>query len=176
VTDEDAALAAAFLRDRDEAAFRALYRRHTPALYRVAWRFLGGDGADAEEVVQETWTVAAERLANFHGESSLRSWLTGIALNRCREALRRAARAPHAALDAVPAAASAAAAGASRLDLERALAALPPGYREVLVLHDVEGYSHLEIAEILGVAPGTSKSQLSHARRALRARLGGAES
>jgi RNA polymerase sigma-70 factor (ECF subfamily) len=162
VTDEDAALAAAFLRDRDEAAFRALYRRHTPALYRVAWRFLGGDGADAEEVVQETWTVAAERLANFHGESSLRSWLTGIALNRCREALRRAARAP--------------AAGASRLDLERALAALPPGYREVLVLHDVEGYSHLEIAEILGVAPGTSKSQLSHARRALRAQLGGAES
>ena len=114
-------------------------------------------------------------MASFRGQSSLRSWLTGIALNRCREALRVAARAPRAALEAAPATASAAAAGASRLDLERALAALPPGYREVLVLHDVEGYSHLEVAEILGVAPGTSKSQLSHARRALRERLGGAE-
>ncbi len=169
---EDAPLVAAFLRDRDEAAFLALYRRHTAALYRAAWRFLGGDGAEAEEAVQEAWVVAAERLGSFQGESSLRSWLTGIVLNRCRESLRRSTRAARAPLAVAPAAAPAPAGGLSRLDLERALAELAPGYREVLVLHDIEGYSHLEVAAILGIAPGTSKSQLSHARRALRARLG----
>jgi RNA polymerase sigma-70 factor (ECF subfamily) len=159
----------AFLKRRDEASFLALYRRHTPYLYRLALRLLGGRRAEAEDAVQDTWLRATGRLAEFRGEASLRTWLAGFTINCCRERRRTPERAPAAsAPDADPAPRPPV---EHRLDLERAIAALPDGYREVLVLHDLEGYTHEEIAERLGIASGTSKSQLSRARADLRARV-----
>jgi RNA polymerase sigma-70 factor (ECF subfamily) len=166
--EADTALVAAVLSRGDEARFRVLYRRHTPALFRLALRLSGGASADAEDAVQETWIRAGRRLASFRGDSAFRTWLSGILVNRCRETRRERARETDAAVDDEPCTAPPA---AERIDLERALAALAPGYREVLVLHDVEGYTHEEIAGLLGVDAGTSKSQLSRARRAMRAAL-----
>ena len=165
----------AFLRRSDETSFRTLYRSHTPDLYRFALRMLGGRAPEAEEAVQITWTLAVQNLAGFRWESSLRTWLTGIALNTCREMRRRRAR------EGGPAGSGARESGAGPLprqdgagmDLKRAIASLPEGYREILVLHDIEGYTHEEIAGLLGIDPGTSKSQLSRARRELRERLSG---
>jgi RNA polymerase sigma-70 factor (ECF subfamily) len=165
--DEDAAAVHAFLVRGDEDSFVALYRRHTPYLYRLALRLLGGRPAEAEDAVQETWLRAAARLAEFRGESALRTWLAGFAINCCREIRRRSEV-------AAPEEAAAERCGppaGHRLDLERAIAALPHGYREVLVLHDLEGHTHEEIALRLGISAGTSKSQLSRARRALRERI-----
>lgn len=168
---DDRALAARVIADGDAAAFRTLYRRHTPALYAIAMR-LGGDPADAEDAVHDTWIRAVEVLARFEWRSALRTWLAGILINRLRELERR--RRPVVALDdallprespvALPH-------GVDPIDLEAAIAALPPGYRRVLVLHDVEGFTHDEIASLLGVDTGTSKSQLSRARRHLRRAL-----
>jgi RNA polymerase sigma factor (sigma-70 family) len=167
---EDAELVEAFLGSGDEAAFRELYRRHTPALYAFAMRFVGGAGRGAEDVVQETWLRAFDALRRFGGRSALRTWLVGIAINCAREALRRRRRGlPF----EVPERDEPAPDPAVRMDLEEAIRSLPDGYRAVLVLHDVEGMTHAEIGERLGIEPGTSKSQLSRARRALRARWNG---
>lgn len=158
---------AAVVTNADDAAFRALYRRHTPVLYAFALR-LQGNADDANDVVQESWIRAVRALRHFAGKSSVRTWLSGIVLNCCRE--RWAARGD--SLDVVPDVLPAPAEHADlRLDLERAIAALPTGYRAVVVLHDIEGYTHEEIAARLGVEPGTSRSQLARARRDLRRRL-----
>ena len=148
----------------------ALYREHTPYLYRLALRLVGGRTAEAEDAVQDTWLRATARLAEFRGQSSLRTWLAGFAINCCRERWRR--REPDAARAGEPARDDPV---VVRLDLERAIAALPDGHREVFVLHDLEGFTHEEIAARLGVVPGTSKSQLSRARSALRAHMARAE-
>jgi RNA polymerase sigma-70 factor (ECF subfamily) len=161
---------AAFLASRDEEAFREIYRTHTPVLYRIALRVLSRDAPGAEDAVQLAWMRGVRGLAGFRWESSLRTWLIGIVIRCCRESYRGGESREMEVTDA----ASRATARAERIDLERAVAALPQGYREILVLHDVEGYSHREIAAWLGIAEGTSKSQLSHARRAVRRRLGGA--
>jgi RNA polymerase sigma-70 factor (ECF subfamily) len=160
----DADDVAAILRERDEAGFLRLYRAHTPALYRVAMRLLGAR-SEAEDAVQETWLRAVTRLADFRGQSALRTWLTGITINCCREAWRRRTAGNG---RAAPSETGAADDPADALDLARALQRMPEGYREVLVLHDVEGFTHQEIGSLLGVAPGTSKSQLFSARRAMR--------
>jgi RNA polymerase sigma-70 factor (ECF subfamily) len=166
--DADEALIAAFLRDRDPAAFGGLFDRHTPALYALAVRLVGGPGREAEDVVQETWVRAVERFEGFGWRSQLRTWLLGIAINCARELLRR--RSPGFPLEAVGEPAPAPQLPLpERIDLERALRALPDGYRAVVVLHDVLGLTHAEIGERLAISPGTSKSQLSRARRALRA-------
>lgn len=170
---EDRRLVADFLKQRDEHAFRRLYRAHTPRLYQIVLRLLQQRERDAEEVVQDTWVRAVERLPQFRWDSQLQTWLVGIAVNRCRELLRgRQRRSNLYALENcaedLPARSSDAHA---RIDLENALAALPEGYREVLVLHDISGYTHEEIGAMLGLHAGTSKSQLFHARQALRAAL-----
>ena len=172
IDDDDRALVSRFLTRRDEAAFRALYRRHTPFLYRFLLRWTGGRAAEAEEGLQETWIRAVEGLADFAWRSSLKTWLAGIAIRWSRERARRLGREAHAPESEVAAAAPITS-EIDRIDLERAVAALPAGYREALVLHDVEGYTHEETAQLLGVEPGTSKSQLSRARRTLRAFLTG---
>jgi RNA polymerase sigma-70 factor (ECF subfamily) len=151
----------------DEDAFRALYRRHTPGVYQFVLRLVGGNVQEAEDVIQETWMRAARGLEGFRWQSALRSWLTGIALNRVREMARKRKRSlvevegewefPTAASDP-----------GRRIDLERALELLPPGFRTVLVLHDVEGFTHEEIGNQLGITDGTSKSQLHGARKAMR--------
>lgn len=158
----------------DEPAFRELYRRHTPRLYLFAFRMLGGLESDAEDVVQDTWLRAVERLAGFRWEAQLSTWLIGIGANLCRDRLRRAGR--HMAIEVDDGHLPGLPAGEAeaRIDLERAIALLPTGYRDVLLLHDVAGLTHTEIGERLGIAEGTSKSQLFFARRTMRRLLSGA--
>lgn len=162
----DHALAQALLLRGDEQAFRQLYARHTPRLFALVLRMVGGAEHDAEDVVQETWIRATETLGAFRWEAAFGTWLTGIGINVARGLLRRQGR--WTPLDDGAEPWRSAPAHGDRIDVERALALLPAGYRAVLLLHDVEGYTHMEIAERLGIAAGTSKSQLSHARKALR--------
>jgi RNA polymerase sigma-70 factor (ECF subfamily) len=168
----DAELVSDFVSTRGEEPFRLLFRRHTPALLRLAQRLLGGDAGAAEDAVQEAWLRAAARLQDFRSESLLRTWLSGFVVNCCREQQRRRAPAePAAAPLAEPTSGGFDAAVA--LDLERAVLGLADGYRAVFVLHDLVGLTHREIAARLEIEEGTSKSQLFLARRALRQRLGG---
>jgi len=153
----------------DEAAVQALYRRYAPRVYATVRR-LAGDAALAEDWAQDAWIQVIRALPRFRGDSKFSTWLHRIAVNaalqgrRWRE--RRAGREEplpdspleHRATDPV----------LLRIRLERALARLPDGMRQVLVLHDVEGYTHEEIAAALGIAPGTSKSQLFKARARMR--------
>ena len=167
----DRQLIDAIIADGDEGAFRELYRRHTPRLHQLLLRLLGGVEQDAEDVVQETWVRAVENAAKFEWKSSFPSWLTGIGINRAKEVLRKRNRRPMFELTEVMEPKAPVVPVGERIDLERALALLPDGYRTVLVLHDVEGFRHDEIAAQLGIAAGTSKSQLFHARRYVRALL-----
>jgi RNA polymerase sigma-70 factor (ECF subfamily) len=159
----------------DGGAFHLLYGRHTPALYATAVR-LTREASDAEDAVHDVWVRAVDALPRFEWRSSLRTWLTGILLNRLRE-LDRQARDVRALDEASLADASLGdeptplPGGVDPLDLEAAIAALPPGYRRVLVLHDLEGFTHEDIAGLLDIDPGTSKSQLARARRRLRLAL-----
>lgn len=161
---DDRLLVARFLGRRDEAAFRELFRRHAGAMLALARRMLG-DAAAAEDCLQEAWLRASQRLHAFAWRSSLRTWLQGVVVRCCHEALRR--RPPERPSE--PAAEPAVGPRPLQLDLERALAALPSGYRSVLLLHDLEGWTHQEIGACLGIEVGTSKSQLARARAALRA-------
>jgi RNA polymerase sigma-70 factor (ECF subfamily) len=168
---DDRELVEGYLRGRDEAAFQALYRRHTPAMLGLAARLSGGRGREAEELVQEAWVRAAGSLASFRWGSRVATWLSGFVVNVWREGRRAAGREPLFEGAAMEPASPAPFAPVERLDLERALAALPDGFRAAIVLHDIEGFTHEEIAGQLGIEPGTSKSQLARARRALRAHL-----
>ncbi|MFQ5694489.1 MAG: RNA polymerase sigma factor [Terriglobia bacterium] len=171
---DDRPLVAAFVREREERAFRELYRRHTPRLYPLVRRLVGGGDSDVADVVQETWLRAAERLAGFEWRSALGTWLASIAINCARELIRRRARQRETSLAEPPDGNPWRAASASHpLDLERALAHLPDGFREILVLHDVEGFTHEEISRQLGIEIGTSKSQLHRARKRMRELLAG---
>lgn len=165
----DRSLALAVLDHGDERAFRTLYRRHTPYLYQFVLRTLGGNELDAEDVVQETWIRAVDNLADFRWEGPLKNWLLGIALNLCRGLFRRKDRHWLELRDEVHTVTLPK--DDARMDVETALACLPDGYRTVLLLHDLEGYKHGEIAEMLGTSEGTSKSQLFHARRTMRSLL-----
>lgn len=166
----DRLLADRVRRDRDEEAFRTLYRRYTPGLYRFVLRLLGGNEFDAEDVVQQAWLKAVEGLGDFRWEASFRTWLHGIALNYCRGLFRR--KEPRwLALEEGPPLAGPMSHPHERIDLETALTRLPSGYRTVIVLHDVEGYTHEEIGQRLGISANTSKSQLSRGRRLLRSLL-----
>lgn len=167
----DRQLVESIIASGDEVAFRELYRRHTPRLYQLLVRMLGGLEQDAEDVVQETWVRAVENASKFEWKSSFPSWLTGIGINRARELLRKRSRRPMFDLTEQSEPRTPVVPVGERVDLERALALLPDGYRTVLVLHDVEGFRHEEIAAQLGIATGTSKSQLFHARRHVRALL-----
>jgi RNA polymerase sigma factor (sigma-70 family) len=169
-TQTDRELVEVVVVNGDERAFRELYRRHTPRLYQVVLRLVESE-QDAEDIVQEAWIRAVEAAANFRWESGFATWLTGIAINRFRELLRKRNRWPALGLEHVPEPESKPVHVGERIDLEKALSMLPVGYRTVLVLHDLEGYRHEEIAEQLGIAPGTSKSQLFHARRYVRTLL-----
>ena len=166
----DRELVEAIVVNGDELAFRELYRRHTPRMFQLVLRLTGSE-QDAEDVVQETWIRATEAAPHFRWESGFPTWLTGIAINRFRELLRKRNRWPAMGLDEMQEPEGRVDCVGERVDLEKALALLPVGYRTVLVLHDLEGYRHEEIADQLGIAAGTSKSQLFHARRYVRALL-----
>lgn len=168
----DQRLVRRFLRSGSERAFRQLYRRHTPVLYPLALRLVGGVEADAHDALQETWVRACSTLIRFEWKSSLRTWLTGILINCVREGNRQRQRLKAEELpddDSTPASSP----SLAGLDLEQVIERLPRGYRHVLTLHDIEGYTHEEIGALLEITAGTSKSQLYQARKALRAALQG---
>ena len=167
-TDDDRVLAAAVLRRGDERAFRVLFERHSPMLLAFVRRIMSDRAQDVDDIVQDTWIRAVQSLERFRWDSSFRSWLLGIALNVARHELRK--RVPH-QLPADPGT-ERATSFVERVDLEHAIAALPDGFRTVLVLYDIYGFNHEQIGSMLGIAAGTSKSQLSRARAAVRARLG----
>jgi len=129
---------------------------------------LAGRQGDAADLMQETWLRAVRHLSLFRGQSAFRTWLTGIAINCYREWRRRHAR--DAALDEPDARPARPRAADEITAVAQVLAVLPPEHREVIVLHDVEGFTHEEIAAVLEIEPGTSKSRLSRARRAFRQR------
>jgi len=159
----------------DRTAFEALYRAHAGRVYALCLR-LTADRALAEERTQDAFVRAWERLASFRGESAFSSWLHRLTVNAVllgRRAERRREQRVFTSDDpaALERPGGADTSSGSALDLERAVAALPAGAREVFVLHDVEGYRHEEIAELTGIAVGTSKAQLFRARRLLREAL-----
>ena len=170
--DDDRLLVDAVVQRGDERAFKSLYDRHTPALYRLALRLTAGSAADAEDITHDAWVRAVERLATFEWRAALRTWLSGFVIRCAHERDRAATRTAQPVEEFAYGTDDAALQGSyERLDLERAIAGLADGFRQVFVLHDVQGYTHEEIADLLGIEPGTSKSQLFRARRALRRAL-----
>jgi len=157
----------------DEAAFDRLYGENVERVYAVCLR-MAGDAAQARALTQESFVRAWQRMGSFRGDSRLSSWLHRIAVNVVLES-GRTRRRWHRLLVAADDRALARPARASdpglRLDLERAIAALPAGARQMLVLRDVEGHSYEEVAELTGAALGTVKSQISRARRLVRQAL-----
>jgi len=172
VSETAEARLAAFVRRRSEADFRALYHALTPGMLGLAMRLCGGERASAEDIVQESWFRAVERMDRFEAPGSVVRWLNGFVV-RCWSEARRATIREEATDAAVldTLAPPDASAWSESPVLLQAVYSLPEGYRAVLVLHDVEGFTHAEIAERLGIDEGTSKSQLSRARRKLRERL-----
>ena len=164
----------------DLGAFEELYRTHAGRLFSLTTRMVGNP-ADAEDLLQEVFLTAHRKLDSFRGEASLGTWLYRLATNLCLDYLRSKAGRAHQVTDPIedePALADVgtrrlADQAVNRLDLERAMARLPDGCRAAFVLHDVEGLEHREVAEILGIAEGTSKSQVHKARLRLRALLAG---
>ena len=164
----DATLAAA----GDSHAFERLYRRHLGRIHSLVRRMIGDD---AEDVTQEIFIRTWQKLGTFRGDSAFGTWLHRLALNLIltrREALgikrQRHTDDPE-SLERMPGRNLPA---GFTLDVEGAIQRLPEGARKVLVLHDIEGYRHEEIAGMLNITSGTSKSQLHHARMALRHMLG----
>jgi len=158
-------------------AFASIYRRHAGRVHGVISRLVGGQGVRAEDLTQEAFVRAWQALPKFRFESAFSTWLHRLAVNTALMELRSRRGGPRFdddedALDDVGMADSAGQATALSLDLERAVATLPPRARAVLVLHDVEGWKHEEIAAELGMAVGSSKAQLHRARQLLRGRLG----
>jgi RNA polymerase sigma-70 factor, ECF subfamily len=164
----------------DDAAFGALYHECRGRVYALCLR-LEADAARADELLQDVFVRAWERLGSYRGESRFSTWLHRLAVNVVlqdrRASWRRERRilaTPDEMLDQLPSPADATAASRrpADMDLDEALPRLPPGARAVFVLHDVEGYPHEEIAAMLGVTVGTTKTQLFRARRILREALG----
>lgn len=160
----------------DGRAVRALYDRYSPRVYAVVRR-IAGDDDTAQDYAQEAWIRAIRALPTFRGEARFSTWLHRIAVNAALQAVRkektrRTREVP--VSDVIPVAPNV---GDALLDrkLEQALEQLPDGMRKVLILHDVEGYTHEEIGTALGVTAGTSKSQLFKARAKMRRMLRGFE-
>jgi RNA polymerase sigma-70 factor (ECF subfamily) len=164
----DAALIRGFL-EGHEPSFRWLYRRHTPRLRMVLIRVLGGRRGEVEDVLQDAWLAAARALPSFRGEAKFSTWLTTIGIRTARA--RMFAFEPGDEAEEEPDVAATAPASGIAIDLDRAIGRLPHRQRTILVLHDVEGFTHAEIARALDVPVGTSKATLSRARSILRTQL-----
>src|SRR5688500_15749037 len=137
----DRELLEAFVGDRSERSFLALYDRHAGAMYALAYRLMGGRDADAADALQEAWTRALPRLTQFRGDSALRTWLCGFVINCCRERFRGPL---FEAIDDEHFVSSGSGSDLrvlEAIDLERALTSLAPGYRAVLVRHAVERFT-----------------------------------
>jgi RNA polymerase sigma-70 factor, ECF subfamily len=165
----DAALAAA----GDTRAFERLYRTHVGRIHALVRRMLGAD--EATEVTQDVFVRAWQKLGTFRGEAAFGTWLHRVAVNvvLSRRAELGTRRERFIQDDAVLATLPARPGGRDLgLDFEAAIGRLPEGARAIFVLHDVEGYRHVEIAGLMAISPGTSKAQLHRARMLLRRHLG----
>jgi RNA polymerase sigma-70 factor, ECF subfamily len=157
----------------DRQAERELYDLHVDRVWRLAFR-LTGDPDQAADCTQETFIRVFDRLATFRGEAALSTWITSVAYSVVFNSMRKAKRTAERHVELDDTLAHPAAAGPEpdlRSRLASAVDALPEGYRTVFVMHDVEGYTHHEIAGALGIQEGTSKAQLSRARARLRQAL-----
>lgn len=157
-------------------AVRALYERYAPRVYAVVRRIAGDDDL-AQDYAQEAWIRAIRALPTFRGDSRFSTWLHRIAVNSALQSLRKADNRGK-RRQAMPEEETLAAPTVPgdtllRRRLEGAMQKLPEGMRQVLILHDIEGYTHDEIGDMLGVTPGTSKSQLFKSRVKMRALLQG---
>ena len=158
-------------------AFETLYHQHAPRIYSLACR-MAGSPEDGEDLLQEIFLQAYRKLGGFKGDSAVGTWLYRLALNHCLDYVRsRQAKMTKltGTLDADSSFEPTARRETpiARLDLERAVERLPEGCREAFVLHDVEGFDHKEVGKLLGIAEGTSKSQVFKARMKLRSFLRG---
>ena len=168
--ESDVALAAS----GDREAFERLYRANSGRVFALCIRMVG-DRSSAEELTQDVFVRAWNKLGQFRGDSSFSTWLHRLAVNVVLNVRKQQGRhrSRHEEMDeesnSLPQ--SGLPVPGMRLDLEAAIAMLPPGARRVFVLHDVEGYTHEEIAEQTGVTTGATKSQLHRARMLLREAL-----
>jgi RNA polymerase sigma-70 factor (ECF subfamily) len=160
----------------DGEAVRALYERYAPRVYAVVRRIAGDDDL-AQDYAQEAWIRAIRALPTFRGDARFSTWLHRIAVNSALQAVRKAETRRKREAPMPEAVAVGPRSGDVLLEkrLEWAMDRLPEGMRQVLILHDVEGYTHEEIGDALGVAPGTSKSQLFKARARMRELLAPAD-
>ncbi len=158
----------------DQSAMRALWTRHAPHVDVVVRRLVGHDPDLAADIAQEVWIQIFRALPSFRGDAQFGTWAHRIAVNRTLNALRRTKRMASVEVDVQDDTASVEPEGERALlaaSIEEAAAKLSPGARTVFLLHDVEGYTHEEIAAELGITAGGSKSQLFKARAKLRVLL-----
>jgi RNA polymerase sigma-70 factor (ECF subfamily) len=165
------------VRNPDVPRFEDLYQQHSSRLFNLAWRMCGSR-AEAEDLLQEIFLLVHRKLPDFRGDSAVGTWLYRLAMNRCLDHLKslqtRTRRATCALDEECPLVVSRQTTSVGpidKLDLERAIAQLPEAARAVFVLHDVEGFQHNEIAAILGISEGTSRSQVHKARLRMREHL-----
>lgn len=157
----------------DRRAFERLYQAHVDRVYALSVRMLGDSGL-AEEVTQDVFVRVWQKLPSFRGDSTFSTWLHRVAVNVVLTRRKTTGQQQGRTVDdeqAVESAPGRPAHVADRLDLDAAIAGLPNGARRVFVLHDVEGFTHEEIGQQLGITPGGSKAQLHRARMLLRAAL-----
>ncbi len=162
----------------DTAAFEEIHRRYRRLVYAIALR-MTGNPADAEDLAQDSFIALMQKMGSFRGEASFTSWLYRLTINQVLMHFRRRkyrpedqtfdGRMPERSAGGAVTARSFAV--LDRIAIDRAVSALPPGYRAVFILHDIEGYEHKEIAQMMGCRVGTAKSQLHRARAKLRALL-----
>jgi RNA polymerase sigma factor (sigma-70 family) len=157
-------------------AFEQLYRSHCDRIYALCWRMCGGDRALAEDMVQEAFVRAWNKLDLFRGDSKFGTWLhrltVNVVLSDRRIRVKRVQREQELNADVERVLIGERDVRASlQVDLEAAIAGLPERARTVLVLYDIEGYQHNEIAEMTGMAVGSSKAQLHRARNLVKAAL-----
>ena len=172
VSDVELARAAAA---GDSAAFEKLYEQHRRRVYSLCLRMLG-NVSQAEDLTQEVFLQVFKKIGSFRGDSAFTTWLHRLTVNQVLMHLRRrGVKLEHTSEEGdftdvveTPLQSTRRISMVDRLALEKAISELPPGYRTVFVLHDVEGYEHEEISDLLGVTVGTSKSQLHKARMSLR--------
>jgi RNA polymerase sigma-70 factor (ECF subfamily) len=156
-------------------AFETLYHQHAARIFTLASR-MAGSSDEGEDLLQEIFLQAYRKLGSFKGEAALGTWLYRLALNHCLDFVRSRQVKTRKLTDTLdderlfePAAPRET--PIPRIDLERAIARLPEGCREAFILHEVEGFDHKEVADLLGIAEGTSKSQVFKARMKLRRML-----
>jgi RNA polymerase sigma-70 factor, ECF subfamily len=161
----------------DGEAFESLYRQHSARIYTLASR-MAGSPEDGEDLLQEIFLQVYRKIGSFKGDAALGTWLYRLALNHCLDFVRSRQAKMNKLTETLDAETSFEPVARretpiARMDLDRAVDRLPDGCRQAFLLHDIEGFDHKEVADLLGIAEGTSKSQVFKARLKLRGFLRG---